>query len=113
MTTTRTMSIRLNGKERDVPAGTTVRSLLDDLDLHPGMIVVELNREILERDGVRSVFRRRNLTASTSTGRRKRASFTTSTRARSSCWRTRLGATRPRTRPAMRGSRAPRASTSS
>jgi len=51
MTTTRTMSIRLNGKERDVPTGTTVRSLLDDLDLHPGMIVVELNREILERDG--------------------------------------------------------------
>jgi len=45
------MSIRLNGKERDVPTGTTVRSLLDDLDLHPGMIVVELNREILERDG--------------------------------------------------------------
>jgi thiamine biosynthesis protein ThiS len=49
------MRIRLNGKEREVSRGLTVRSLLEELDLHPGMIVVELNREILERDGYESV----------------------------------------------------------
>jgi len=53
--TTRTVRIRLNGKEREVRRGSTVRSLLDDLDLHPGMVVVELNREILERDGYEGV----------------------------------------------------------
>ena len=45
------MRIRLNGKERELSAGSTVSSLLAELDLHPGMVVVELNREILERDG--------------------------------------------------------------
>lgn len=49
------MRIRLNGKERDVRRGSTVQSLLAELDLHPGMVVVELNREILERDGYERV----------------------------------------------------------
>ncbi|MGE0158827.1 MAG: sulfur carrier protein ThiS [Gemmatimonadales bacterium] len=44
------MRIRLNGKERDIGAGHTVRSLLRELELEPAMIVVELNRDILERD---------------------------------------------------------------
>lgn len=44
------IQVRLNGKERDVDAGHTVRSLLESLDLHPSLVVVELNREILERD---------------------------------------------------------------
>ena len=47
---TETMRIRLNGKDRDVQGGHTVRSLLAELELHPGMVVVELNRDILERD---------------------------------------------------------------
>jgi sulfur carrier protein len=42
--------IRLNGKEREVSGGHTVRSLLRELDLEPAMIVVELNRDILERE---------------------------------------------------------------
>ncbi len=50
MTVDATVRIRLNGKERDVRSGHTVRSLLEELELHPGMIVVELNRDILERD---------------------------------------------------------------
>jgi len=45
-----TVRIRLNGKEREVHRGHTVRSLLEELELHPGMIVVELNRDILEHD---------------------------------------------------------------
>lgn len=45
-----TIQVRLNGKEREIASGHTVRSLLESLELHPGMVVVELNREILERD---------------------------------------------------------------
>ena len=41
--------VRLNGKERDVASGLTVRALLESLDLRPELVVVELNREILDR----------------------------------------------------------------
>lgn len=51
MTRTTTLKIHLNGKPREVDGGLTVRTLLESLELHPGMVVVELNREILERDG--------------------------------------------------------------
>jgi sulfur carrier protein len=47
---TETIHIRLNGKERELDAGHTLTSLLESLDLHPGMIVVELNRDIVDRD---------------------------------------------------------------
>ena len=50
MTKSRTIRVQLNGKERSVDRGLTVRALLESLELHPGMVVVELNREILERD---------------------------------------------------------------
>lgn len=43
--------IIVNGKPRSAETGATVASLLDDLGLKPGMIVVEHNREILPRDG--------------------------------------------------------------
>lgn len=45
-----TIAVRLNGKDRDVPAGLSVRQLVESLDLDPRLVVVELNREILERD---------------------------------------------------------------
>ncbi len=48
--TDRTIQITVNGDVRKVPAGRTVTALLDDLELHPGMVVVEKNREILDRD---------------------------------------------------------------
>ena len=44
-----TIRVELNGKERDVSAGLTVSDLLDTLDLEPGLVVVERNREILAR----------------------------------------------------------------
>ncbi|HZD04724.1 MAG TPA: sulfur carrier protein ThiS [Longimicrobiales bacterium] len=44
-----TVRVRLNGKERDLPRGLSVRGLLEDLDLRPELVVVERNREILER----------------------------------------------------------------
>lgn len=50
MTDTTTIQVRLNGKDREIAGGHTVRSLLESLELHPGMVVVELNRDILERD---------------------------------------------------------------
>lgn len=42
--------ITVNGDPRDVTASLTVRGLLDSLGLHPGLVVVERNREILDRD---------------------------------------------------------------
>ena len=49
--TSEKVRVQLNGKMREIEEGHTVGSLLESLDLHPGMVVVELNREILERDG--------------------------------------------------------------
>lgn len=49
-TTKTTVSVQLNGKPAEVEDGVSVRGLLESLDLHPGMVVVELNREILPRD---------------------------------------------------------------
>ena len=43
------INVRLNGKERQVEGGHTIRSLIESLELHPSLVVVELNREILER----------------------------------------------------------------
>ena len=45
------VTIRVNGDERTVPAGLSVASLLEHLGLHPRMIVVERNGDILRRDG--------------------------------------------------------------
>jgi sulfur carrier protein len=42
--------IQLNGKQSEVEEGHSVRTLLESLELHPGMVVVELNRDIVERD---------------------------------------------------------------
>jgi thiamine biosynthesis protein ThiS len=50
MSEQRTIRIHLNGADRDVEADHTVRTLIESLDLHPALIVVELNREILSRD---------------------------------------------------------------
>lgn len=45
-----TITVTVNGDEREIDGGHTVRSFLQSLDLHPGMVVVERNREILDRD---------------------------------------------------------------
>lgn len=50
MTEETKIRVQLNGKSREIGGGHTVRTLLEELELHPGMVVVELNREILERD---------------------------------------------------------------
>ena len=45
-----TIAVRLNGDDREVDAGMTVLELLESLDLEPGLVVVERNREILDRE---------------------------------------------------------------
>lgn len=44
------ISVTVNGDQREIAAGHTVKSFLESLDLHPGLVVVERNREILDRD---------------------------------------------------------------
>ncbi|MEJ2202859.1 MAG: sulfur carrier protein ThiS [Gemmatimonadota bacterium] len=50
MTGATTIQVRINGKDRDVDEGHTIRTLIESLELHPSLVVVELNREILSRD---------------------------------------------------------------
>ncbi len=45
-----TITVRVNGDAREIPAGLTVAALLAHLDLHPRMVVVEHNLQILRRD---------------------------------------------------------------
>lgn len=45
-----TISVTVNGKGRELPRGRSVRELLASLDLRPELVVVERNREILDRD---------------------------------------------------------------
>jgi sulfur carrier protein len=46
--------VRVNGDEREVPAGLTVAGLLARLDLHPRMVVVERNGGILRHEALES-----------------------------------------------------------
>ena len=50
MSASDTIQVRVNGKDRDIESGQTVHALLESLELHPGMVVVELNKQILARD---------------------------------------------------------------
>ena len=45
-----TIDVHLNGEQRAVPSGLTVWDLLEWFDLNPSLVVVELNREILDRN---------------------------------------------------------------
>jgi sulfur carrier protein len=43
------MRIRLNGEERDIPDGSTVRTLLEHLGIQPERVAVEINEEIVRK----------------------------------------------------------------
>jgi thiazole synthase/sulfur carrier protein len=47
---TGTIEVTVNGVVREIEGGRSVRQLLESLDLHPGLVVVERNREILDRE---------------------------------------------------------------
>ena len=45
------LTLTINGESRMIGAGSSVASMLQDLDLNPRLVVVERNREILrDRD---------------------------------------------------------------
>jgi thiamine biosynthesis protein ThiS len=50
MTTNDRQRVTINGEVREVPAGLSVDALLRHLDLHPRMVVVEQNGEILRHE---------------------------------------------------------------
>lgn len=43
------MEIWINGEQQQVPAGTTIAELLDQLNLQPRYVAVERNRELVPR----------------------------------------------------------------
>ncbi len=49
------IQVQVNGKEREVQSGLSVHELVESFDLNPLLIVVELNREILNRDQFKDV----------------------------------------------------------
>ena len=52
----RIVQVRINGKERDVEAGTTVAMLLRELDAAPQRVAVEINRELVPRSTFEETF---------------------------------------------------------
>ncbi|HEX2203469.1 MAG TPA: sulfur carrier protein ThiS [Longimicrobium sp.] len=54
-TAAETIRVRINGDEREVPAGLAVPGLLEHLGLHPRTVVVERNGDILRRDALDGV----------------------------------------------------------
>ena len=52
MTAMTAVSIQVNGEEREIPAGLHVAALLEHLGLHPRMVVVERNGDILRREAL-------------------------------------------------------------
>lgn len=44
-----TITVTVNGDDREIPGGLTVRGLLAHLGLQEGLVVVEWNREIVRR----------------------------------------------------------------
>ena len=48
------MKIHINGEEKEIGNGLNIAALLDELEIRPGRVVVELNRTIISRDAQRS-----------------------------------------------------------
>ncbi len=44
------MKVKINGEERDIDDGLTLSALLESLQIRPGRVVVERNRDIVPRD---------------------------------------------------------------
>lgn len=50
MTVQDTIQVTINGAAREIGAGRTIDALLAELGLHPRLVVVEHNRDILDRE---------------------------------------------------------------
>lgn len=44
------MNVKINGEDRQVDDGLTLTALLESLQIRPGRVVVERNRDIVPRD---------------------------------------------------------------
>ncbi|MDH3442702.1 MAG: sulfur carrier protein ThiS [Deltaproteobacteria bacterium] len=44
------MKISVNGEEKHIEEGLSLAALLDELQIRPGRVVVELNRSIISRE---------------------------------------------------------------
>jgi thiamine biosynthesis protein ThiS len=44
------MRVKINGEDREVDDGLTLTALLESLQIRPGRVVVERNRDIVPRD---------------------------------------------------------------
>lgn len=51
----RTIAVTVNGSPRSLPGGRSVAGILEALDLHPGLVVVERNGDILRREAYADV----------------------------------------------------------
>ncbi len=54
------MKIRVNGKERDIEEGMTVKGLLVALDIKPQGIAVDINKEIVPKSRFEETFIRQD-----------------------------------------------------
>ncbi len=48
------MKILINGEEKEIVDGVNIAGLLDELEIRPGRVVVELNRTIISREAQES-----------------------------------------------------------
>jgi sulfur carrier protein len=44
------MNVQVNGEKKEIKEGLSVADLLAELEIRPGRVVVELNRDIVARD---------------------------------------------------------------
>jgi sulfur carrier protein len=44
------MKMKVNGDEREVPDGTTIRALVEQFQLVPEKVAIELNRRLIRAD---------------------------------------------------------------
>jgi sulfur carrier protein len=44
------MTVQINGEKKELRTGVSVAEMLAELEIRPGRVVVELNRDVLARD---------------------------------------------------------------
>ena len=44
------MQIQVNGEKRDLPDGTTLRALVEQFNMKPEKVAIELNRRLVKSD---------------------------------------------------------------
>ena len=48
------MKIHINGEDKEITDGLSIAGLLDELEIRPARVVVELNRTIISREAQKS-----------------------------------------------------------